>query len=97
MRAQIARNRYKIPAGLPEDVETANKTGELYTKNKDGINVSVQNDAAIIFAQDHPYVLTVMTAVPGAGERDLHVQIADLSREIYQAICGSEEQSKSDQ
>ena len=50
MRAQIARNRYKIPAGLPEDVETANKTGELYTKNKDGINVSVQNDAAIIFA-----------------------------------------------
>lgn len=97
MRAQIARNRYKIPAGLPEDVETANKTGELYTKNKDGINVSVQNDAAIIFAEDHPYVLTVMTAVPGAGEGDLHVQIADLSREIYQAICGSEEQSKSDQ
>ena len=65
MRAQIARNRYKIPAGLPEDVETANKTGELYTKNKEGINVSVQNDAAIIFAEDHPYVLTVMTAVPG--------------------------------
>ena len=25
------------------------------------------------------------------------VQIADLSREIYEAICGSEEQSKSDQ
>ena len=97
MRAQIARNRYKIPAGLPEDVETANKTGELYTKNKEGINVSVQNDAAIIFAEDHPYVLTVMTAVPGAGEGDLHMQIADLSREIYQAICGSEEQSKSDQ
>ena len=67
MRAQIARNRYKIPAGLPEDVETANKTGELYTKNKEGINVSVQNDAAIIFAEDHPYVLTVITAVPGAG------------------------------
>lgn len=42
-------------------------------------------------------MLTVMTAVPGAGEGDLHVQIADLSREIYQAICGSEEQSKSDQ
>jgi hypothetical protein len=68
MRAQIARNRYKIPAGVPESVETANKTGELYTKNKEGINVSVQNDAAIIFAEDHPYVLTVMTAVPGAGE-----------------------------
>lgn len=92
MRAQIARNRCKIPAGLPEDVETANKTGELFTKNKEGINVSVQNDAAIIFAEDHPYVLTVMTAVPGAGEGELHRQIADLSRQVYEAVCGEMEQ-----
>ena len=92
MLAQISRNRYKIPAGLPENVETANKTGELYTKNKEGINVSVQNDAAIIFAEDHPYVLTVMTAVPGAGEGDLHRQIADLSRQVYEAVCGVMEQ-----
>lgn len=90
MRAQIARNRYKIPAGVPEGVETANKTGELFTKNKEGVNVSIQNDAAIIFAEEHPYVLTVMTAVPGAGEEELHVQIADLSREVYQAVCGAE-------
>ncbi len=90
MRAQIARNRYKIPAGVPEGVETANKTGELFTKDKKGVNVSVQNDAAIIFAEGHPYVLTVMTAVPGAGEEELHVQIADLSREVYEAVCGTE-------
>ena len=92
MLAQISRNRYKIPAGLPENVETANKTGELFTKNKEGINVSVQNDAAIIFAEDHPYVLTVMTAVPGAGEGELHRQIADLSRQVYEAVCGVMEQ-----
>ena len=92
MLAQISRNRYKIPAGVPEGVKTANKTGELYTKNKEGINVSVQNDAAIIFAEDHPYVLTVMTAVPGAGEGDLHRQIADLSRQVYEAVCGVMEQ-----
>ena len=92
MLAQISRNRYKIPAGLPENVETANKTGELFTKNKEGINVSVQNDAAIIFAEDHPYVLTVMTAVPGAGEGELHRQIAELSRQVYEAVCGEKDQ-----
>lgn len=92
MRAQIARNRYKIPAGVPDDVETANKTGELFTKNKEGINVSVQNDAAIIFAEDHPYVLTVMTAVPGAGEGELHRQIEEFSRQVYEAVCGEKDQ-----
>lgn len=94
MRAQIARNRYKIPAGVPEGVETANKTGELFTKDKEGVNVSIQNDAAIIFAKDHPYVLTVMTSVPGAGEGELHEQIANLSAEVYQAICGAEDSAE---
>lgn len=88
LRAQIERNRAKIPAGVPEGVETANKTGELFTQNAEGSNVSVQNDAAIIFAKDHPYVLVVMSEVPGAGEGELHSQIAELSSEVYEALCG---------
>ena len=41
----------KIPSGLPEGIESANKTGELD---------SVQNDAAIIFADNIDYILVVM-------------------------------------
>ena len=91
MRAQIARNLYKIPAGVPEGVETANKTGELFTQNAEGVNVDVQNDAAIIFAGEHPYVLVVMTAVPGAGEAQMHEEISAISAEVYKAICGEQE------
>ena len=91
MRAQIARNLYKIPAGVPEGVVTANKTGELFTKNAEGVNVDVQNDAAIIFAGEHPYVLVVMTAVPGAGEAQMHEEISAISAEVYKAICGEQE------
>ncbi|MBE5999564.1 MAG: serine hydrolase [Eubacteriales bacterium] len=87
LRAQVDWNRSKIPAGVPADVETANKTGELFTKNGDGVNVDVQNDAAVIFAEDHPYVLVVMSAVPGEGEAALHAEIAELSREVYGAVC----------
>ncbi len=90
MRAQIARNLYKIPAGVPEGVETANKTGELFTQNAEGVNVDVQNDAAIIFAGEHPYVLVVMTAVPGAGEAQMHEEISAISAEVYKAICGEQ-------
>lgn len=86
MRAQIARNRYKIPAGVPQGIETANKTGELFTTDENGVNVTIQNDAAIIFVDNHPYVLTVMTAVPSAGEGEMHSQIAALSSEVYEAV-----------
>ena len=90
MRAQIARNRQKIPAGLPREVETANKTGELFTNNADGVYVDVQNDAAVIYAEDHPYVLVVLSSVPSAGEGELHAQIAELSSIIYEEVCGDQ-------
>lgn len=89
LRAQIARNRYKIPAGVPEGIETANKTGELFTTDENGTNVTIQNDAAIIFVPDHPYVLVVMTSVPSAGESEMHRQIAELSSEVYEALDSS--------
>ena len=90
--AQIPRNRQKIPAGVPSDIETANKTGELYTHDQNGTGITVQNDAAIIFAPDHPYILVVMTAVPGGGEGQLHREIASLSSQVYEAICGTNEE-----
>ena len=90
--AQIPRNRQKIPAGVPSDIETANKTGELYTHDQNGTGITVQNDAAVIFAPDHPYILVVMTAVPGGGEGQLHSEIAGLSAQAYEAICGTNEE-----
>ena len=87
LRGQIARNRGKIPAGVPEGVETANKTGELFTNDEKGVSVDVQNDAAIIFEKGRPYVLVVMTAVHAAGEGEMHERIASLSSEVYTSVC----------
>ena len=42
----------KIPAGVPSGTATANKTGEL------GV---VENDIAIVFDKEHPYVLCVLS------------------------------------
>ncbi|MDO5133892.1 MAG: serine hydrolase, partial [Eubacteriales bacterium] len=90
MLNQIERNRQKIPAGVPEGIETANKTGELFTVDSDGVSVNVQNDAAIIFGPGHDYVMTVMSSVPSAGEAQLHREIASLSAEVYEAIFSGE-------
>ena len=67
----------KIPAGVPAGVETANKTGELDT---------VENDAAIIWAGESPYILCVMSeqlSDPAAAREC----IVDISQQIYQYFC----------
>lgn len=48
----------KIPAGVPSGVATANKTGELSDSDKLGV---VENDIAIVFDKNHPYVLCVLS------------------------------------
>lgn len=66
---------HKIPAGLPEGVESANKTGELDT---------VENDAAIVFAET-PYILCIMSenlSDVGAAQSN----IAGISSDMYQLI-----------
>ena len=66
---------HKIPAGLPEGVESANKTGELDT---------VENDAAIVFG-DTPYILCVMSenlSDVGAAQSN----IAGISSDMYRLI-----------
>ena len=50
--------RYKIPAGVPSGTATANKTGELADSGKLGV---VENDIAIVFDKEHPYVLCVLS------------------------------------
>lgn len=66
----------KIPAGIPEGVETANKTGELD---------SVENDAAIVFAGEKPYVLCILSGNLGSTS-DTRQKITRLSSEIYESV-----------
>lgn len=61
----------KIPAGVPYGVQTANKTGEL---------PQVQNDAAIVFA-DNPYVFCVMSE--NVGEGSAVSAIVQFSKDVY--------------
>ncbi len=66
----------KLPAGIPEGVATANKTGELD---------DVENDAAIVWAGNGAYIICAMseglTDTSGARER-----IARISSTVYGAI-----------
>lgn len=66
----------KIPAGVPEGVEVANKTGELET---------VENDAAVVFMEGSPYILCVMSenvVDPSAARQT----IINISSEVYYNI-----------
>ncbi len=76
------KNQYhisKIPEGLPEDIASANKTGELDT---------IQNDAAIIFADNIDYILVVMIdEVKNTQEAiDTIVKISELTYEYMTQI-----------
>lgn len=66
----------KIPTGVPSGIETANKTGELS---------NVENDAAIVFAGEHPYILCVMSEnlKDAATARQT---IVNLSGDIYESM-----------
>lgn len=64
----------KIPAGVPEGVATANKTGEL---------TDVENDAAIIFTDTGAYTICVMmSGLPDAAAA--RSVITQLSSVVYQ-------------
>ena len=66
----------KIPEGLPNNVTTANKTGELD---------DVQNDAAIVFA-GRPYIICVMS--DGVGDYQPPIDaITDISKTTYNYLA----------
>ena len=80
----------------PEDVDTANKTGELFTTNSEGVSVDVQNDAAIIYAKDHPYILVVIIAGPRCGRRrDARADRGEYHAEVYKAVTDAESEEVS--
>ncbi len=68
----------KIPAGVPKEVKTGNKTGELD---------NVDNDAAIIWAPDCTYILCIMSSDTGGRI----AEIRKLSSIVYNAIGASED------
>lgn len=68
------QRRTKIPAGISQTVTVANKTGEL---------TDVENDVAIVYLEDRPYIVCVMienleSSVTG---RNIIVQISSV---VYQ-------------
>jgi beta-lactamase class A len=58
---------------LPDDLKIANKPGELE---------GVRNDSAVVFVQNRPYILCVMTTYLHR-ERDGEAAISDISGETY--------------
>lgn len=71
--------RAKIPAGIPEGIKVANKTGSI---------TRIDHDAAIVFPRGRkPYVLVVLSR--GIDNReDAERLIAGLSKIVYQRVVG---------
>ena len=63
----------KIPAGVPEDISTANKTGEL---------TDVENDAAIVWTENGAYILCVMSG-DLSDTASARSHIVTLSQTVY--------------
>ena len=68
----------KIPAGVPGEVKTANKTGELD---------NVDNDAAIVWSPECTYILCIMSSNTGGRIPE----IRKLSSMVYNSINASED------
>ena len=80
------KNQYyihKIPSGLPEDVKTANKTGELE---------EMEHDAAIVYSPECTYILVIMTT--GADPEKVFPQYSFLSHSIYAMLNGDGKQRR---
>ncbi len=71
----------KIPAGVPSDIETANKTGELS---------DVENDAAIIYKPNAHYILVVMSN-DLSDTQAARNNIKEISSQVYEQINASNE------
>jgi len=67
--------RWKIPAGVPQGITVANKTGEL---------ANVENDAAIVWGKDCTYILVVMSQNVTPSKARKH--IVSISQKVYSAL-----------
>lgn len=67
------QRRWKIPAGLPDNVVCANKTGEL---------ADTENDAAIVYGEKKDYIICIMSQnVPDTAMAQN--QVVQLSSIVY--------------
>lgn len=71
---------HKIPAGVPDGIETANKTGELEY---------IEGDAAIVYAPSGTYILVIIA--DSLDDADLaQPQIRDVSETVYNFLNDKE-------
>lgn len=64
-----------IPPGIPAGVRVAHKVGTV---------TGIANDIGIVFLDDHPYILSVMTEGVGEDIDDGFAAIEEISRMVYQ-------------
>lgn len=70
-----SERKSKIPAALPADVQTANKTGEL---------IGIDNDVSIVYGPDRTYILAVMS--DGASSEKAIDMIHRISKMTYERL-----------
>jgi beta-lactamase class A len=77
-------NKVKIPAGVPGDIQVANKTGETDTQ---------AHDMAIVWGDSYTYILCVMsTDFKNEGTAVTHV--GEISKQVYDALNPKTEEIK---
>lgn len=72
----------KIPAGIPQDVVTGNKTGEMPAGYGLG---TIENDIALVLYENNPYVLCVLSNEI-ADNAAAQQTITEISAEVYQYL-----------
>lgn len=78
LKAQTCK--WKIPEGIPAEVKSANKTGEM----PDGYGLGcIENDIAIVFAPDRDYILVVLSNELGGKNDEAMQVIRNISSCVY--------------
>lgn len=77
----------KIPAGVPGEVQTANKTGEMTAGYGLGV---IENDIAIVLLEEHPYVICVLSNDIGDNGA-AQSTITGISSTVYQYMSETQE------
>lgn len=76
-------NTSKIPSGLPAEVTTANKTGEM----PEGYGLGcIENDMAIVFTDQGDYVLTVLSNELGGLNEEAKQVIRQIAGAVNEMI-----------
>lgn len=74
-----------LQAGVPEDVEVAQKFGEIeIQKDKGVVEERELHDCGVVYAKDSPYLLCVMTR--GKDFDVLASEIAEISKIVYEYV-----------